>query len=83
MNGITINISDETLEALATIIVAKLNGKANGKATYTVAEAAKIIGTSQETIRRRVEAGTLPRVPGIGRTLIPAVVIERLINPPA
>ena len=79
--NITITIPDEQLEMLATLIARKIGGVRAGKATYTVAEAAKILGVGQQTIRRRVEAGTLLSVPGVGRTLIPSAVIEKLINP--
>jgi len=77
----TITIPDEQLEMLATLIARKIGGANAGRATYTVREAAGVLRVSEKTIRRRVEAGTLARVPGMGRTLIPSAVIEKLINP--
>ncbi|MEI6676891.1 MAG: helix-turn-helix domain-containing protein [Verrucomicrobiota bacterium] len=77
---ITITIPDEQLEMLAKLIAGHL-GKADSKSTYTVTEAARVLRVSEKTIRRRVEAGTLAAVPCAGRTLIPAAVIEKLINP--
>ncbi len=40
--------------------------------TYRLAEAAEILGVSDDTIRRWVEAGRLPAVPAVGRG--PAVI---------
>ncbi len=64
-------------------MIARHLGKADGKSTYTVTEAARVLRCSEKTIRRRVEAGTLAAVPCAGRVLIPATVIEKLINPHA
>ncbi len=54
-----------------------------GKAdTYTVQEAAQMLGKSVRTITRRIEAETIPKVPNLGRGVrIPAAFIDRLVNP--
>lgn len=48
--------------------------------TYTIPQAAKVIGTSPQTVRRAVDAGHLPLVPHMqGRRLIPRRAVEDLI----
>ena len=82
MNTITLQLSDETMEALATLIAAKMGGGGgNGRSgVYTVTQAAKRLQVCPDTIRRRVMAGVLPRIPGIGKMVIPASAIEKLIE---
>ena len=87
--NITISIPDEQLEMLATLIASKIGGKSlggkslGGKDTYTCAEAAQRLGVHQETIRRQVKAGMIPRVPCLSKLIIPAVAIDNLVNPGA
>lgn len=80
MPTITLQVSDDMLATLAKLIASQLN-KADRQATYTVTEASRALRCAEKTIRRRVEAGTLPRVPGSGRVLIPAAAIEQMLNP--
>ncbi len=50
---------------------------------YTVDEAAALIGVSASRIRAIVEAGTLPRVPGLGRSVrIPSRALFELVGEP-
>ena len=78
---ITIQINDKQLPALAQLIAASpelakmVADKMNcggSKAARSVAEAAELLGVSPVTIRRRVKAGMVPRLPGHGRVLIPS-----------
>lgn len=51
--------------------------------TYTFPQAAKVIGTSEHTVRRLVTDGHLPIVPHMGdRRLIPRTAVERFVNAP-
>lgn len=43
---------------------------------YTVAEAALALNLSTKSIRRYVDAGTLPRVPNTDKVLIPAPAVH-------
>lgn len=79
MNTITITLSDEMLEALATLVAAKVAGQP-AKSAYTAKEAALRVGVSRDTIERRVKAGLIPRVPGISKLLISAAALERFVN---
>jgi excisionase family DNA binding protein len=48
---------------------------------YSVPEAAKVLRTSTNTVRRMVERGVLPTVPHMGnRTVIPRVAVSQLVN---
>lgn len=51
------------------------------KLTYTVAEAAEILGVSERTVYRQYREGVLPRLPLAGTTLrFPAKVVDALAN---
>lgn len=51
------------------------------RATYTVAEAAAILGVSYWTIRDQVHKGLIPRVPYTGRRIVLARrVIDAMAN---
>lgn len=47
---------------------------------YTPAEAAVVLGVSAATVRRWVTDGTLPRVAGTDRLLIPRRSVEVLVD---
>jgi excisionase family DNA binding protein len=48
---------------------------------YTVPQAAVVLSTSTNTIRRMIDAGVLPILPNMGkRVLIPRIAIERLVD---
>ena len=82
--NITITIPDEQLEMLAIMIASKLVVKSlGGKDTYTCKEAAQRLGVHQETIRRRVKAGIIPRIPVISKLIIPGAAIDNIVNPGA
>lgn len=51
--------------------------------TYSIPQAAKVLGTSQDTVRRLIAADHLPLVPHMGgRRLIPRTAVERLVHHP-
>lgn len=48
---------------------------------YSVHQAAKVLSTSTNTVRRLVEEGVLPTVPHMGhRVLIPRTAVARLVE---
>lgn len=47
---------------------------------YRVKEAAQLLGVSESNIYSRCKAGSIRTVPNVGRVLIPASEIQRLIN---
>ena len=63
---------------LAEMVAGKLRQR---KDTYTVGEAAQKLGVCAKTIRNRIEAKTIPVVPGLGAKRIPAKFIDQLVNP--
>jgi excisionase family DNA binding protein len=79
---VEVRLPEDQLVKLASLIASKTGGRgAESDRPYTVEEAARALGLSGDTIRRRVKAGLLPKVPNMGRTLIPACEIDRLRNP--
>lgn len=46
--------------------------------TYRVAEVADLLGVSDDTVRRWVEAGRLPSTQESGRTTVPGAAVARL-----
>jgi molybdopterin-binding protein len=45
---------------------------------YRIAEVASVLGVSDDTVRRWIEAGRLPSDTETGRTVVPAVALARL-----
>jgi excisionase family DNA binding protein len=86
-----VEIDTDELLALATSsprfkaqLVAALGAVPAGIAApdfYTAAEAAAVLGLSLKTIRRRIQAGLIPCVPGVRRTRIARRYIDSLANP--
>jgi len=46
--------------------------------TYKVAEVAELLGVSDDTVRRWIEAGRLPSTNDSGRTTVPGLAVARL-----
>lgn len=76
---ITIQLTDEQVDALADRIAERITPRAADR-PLTVREAADRLGVSTSTINRRLAPGTIPTVPGLGRSLIPASVIADLLG---
>lgn len=75
-----LELTAEQIDTLAEAVAAKLGTKRNSRDAVTVAEAAKRLGVSIDTIYRRVEAGTIPKVPNLGVIRIPASYFDRILN---
>lgn len=74
MSSLQVILAPEQLAELADMIAERLTSPA----PVTFAEAAKILGLSERTIDRMTEDGTLKRIPGTHRRLIPQSEIKRL-----
>jgi len=78
--NITIQVTPELFTAIVDAVAAKIEGPAPRR-PYTVKQAAKLTGIHYDTVYRNVEAGTIRKVPDIGRKiLIPASEIDRLLG---
>lgn len=75
---IEVRLDAAQLEELAGLIVAKLRPATDDDTPLDVAEAAEALGVSPSTIVRRIKAGVLPTVAGLGRTLIPAPAVRNM-----
>lgn len=79
MNTLTVLLTEEQLEELATRIADKLS-PAN-RQPLNVPKAAEALGLAPSTITLRVRSGEIQRVPHTGRRiLIPRAEIERIQN---
>jgi excisionase family DNA binding protein len=78
----TLRLDPEQLVELARMVAIEIRSitPASGASAYTVAEAARVLGVTTETVRRRVKAGILPTIPGLGTTRIPAAHLDRLLS---
>lgn len=71
------SMDDDAIEALA----ARLGVRQSRRTSpWTLAEAARELGVSRETLRLRIHAGEIARVPNIGALRIPAREMERLLE---
>ena len=78
---IEVRFSDDQLRAIGGYIA---EAALTPQPPLPVPQAAKALGISQDTLRSRVKAGTVKRVPSsvTGTTiLIPAAEISRILNP--
>ena len=73
-----IELSEEQIGKIAVAVAALQNQRpapAASRGFYTVREAAAVMQVSEDTIYRMVEAGRLPRVPGMRSIRIPRSAI--------
>jgi len=69
------------LRAALAIAEAALNQDAAGQPTvYTVTDIARIVGCSEETVRRRIHAGQLDAVTSGARWLVSAAALDRYLS---
>lgn len=66
--------------ALAIAEAALDQGGADQQTVYTVADVARIVGCSEETVRRRIHAGQLDAVTSGARWLISAATLDRYLS---
>lgn len=78
MNTLQVILAPEQLAELADMIVARMGAKP--KAALTLHEAAAELQLSTCSIRRMIHDGTLKRVPGISKILIPTSEINRITS---
>jgi excisionase family DNA binding protein len=84
VNLIVIQASDEELENMTLAEIVSRSAQSSEKKLsereepYQVKEAAKALNLSVPSIYARVQAGTIRKVPGVGRVLIPAAEVQRL-----
>ena len=77
-----VKLSDEQLDLLADRIAAKMSASAPQRnAPLSMAEAAKRLGVSRETVRLRVKAGLIRAVENLNPVRISQFEIDRLLNP--
>ena len=78
---LSITLTNDQLDELVQRVAEELRKKpAPTQDTYSVNEAAKILGVSGMTIRRYIAADILPRVPNLYSVRIPSNGIQRLLS---
>jgi excisionase family DNA binding protein len=76
---LTIELTQEQVDEIAAAIAGKLGKRDSSSAkTLTIRQAAARLNVAQDTVRRRVKAGIIPKVPCLGVVRIPAYAIDRL-----
>jgi excisionase family DNA binding protein len=76
--GLTITIPGEQLERFAALVAAHLRDNDDTGEPLRVSEAARALGVSPGTIYRAASRGTLKRVKGLAKLLIPRAEIMRV-----
>lgn len=78
----TFKLDPDQLAELAKMVAIEIRSitPASGASAYSVNEVARILGVTAETVRRRVKAGILPSISGMGAVRISAAHVERLIS---
>ncbi len=77
---IALELTDEQFSALADAVAQRMEGKSVNRDALSVPEVAARTGLSEPTIRRRIIAGTIPTVPGLTPTRVPADFISRMMK---
>lgn len=73
-----IELTDDQVTAIASAVAEKLGSRPKRSEPYPLKDAAEALGWGVNTLRRRVNAGQVKRVPHITKIMIPAAEIERL-----
>lgn len=77
---ITLTLTDDQIDALATVVAERMRGTTTPSPRphfYTVPEVAKALRISTKTVRRRIDAGIIPRVPAVAAVRIPAAWLDQ------
>lgn len=74
---VTLELTPDQVGALAEAVASILGS--GGKESLTTQEAAARLGLSRDTVLRRVKAGLIPSISGMGKVRIPAAHIDRLL----
>lgn len=78
---VSMQLSDEQVSVIAMRVADELRKKpAPTQDTYSIHEAAKMLGVSGSTIRRYIAADILPRVPNLYSVRVPSNAIQRLLS---
>jgi excisionase family DNA binding protein len=80
--NITFALTPAQVATIAKAVAEELRQRpiTNDKDAYTVAEVATMLGVHGATIRRRIQAGTIPAIPHLGAVRIPASAVNRLLG---
>ena len=83
---IRLSLSPEDYQQLVADVAAEVEKRQSSsvghqvKATYSVAEVAKIIGVCKDTINRRIKAGEIHKVPAVSPARISNNELQRLLG---
>lgn len=76
-NTLTVLLTEEQLDALADKVAHRIKVPCE---TLTMAEAAEMIGISPITLRRRVQAGLIKPISGLGMMRVTRTELERFLS---
>lgn len=77
-----VRLADDQLDALADRIARKMAKGQTLNKPLSISDAAKALGVSDATVRRRIEAGLIRTVQGIGVPRVSQAEIRRLLGDP-
>jgi len=78
---VILSLTENEMAVLADMIAERLHKRTAAPAKpYSAEEVAEALGVSMSTVHRRIKAGEIPTVPGMGRLLIPAPFIHDLLE---
>lgn len=82
MDSLKLDLSEATLERLASMIAAKLQASQVGsdRRPLTVKEAAKALNVSYDTMNVRIKSGLIRTIDGLGCRRIARAEIDRLLT---
>lgn len=83
MITVPIQLTAEQFDAITSAVVAELGSKFGSRDGYSADEVANRLGVSKATIIRRINAGSIPVIPHITPTRIPADYVERMMKHPS
>lgn len=81
MSTLFLELTEGQLDILADAIFKRMAKQPVADKPLSVDEMATALGVSKDTIYRRIQAGEIRTIPGMGRKLIPAIELARLLDP--